>query len=1511
MKDSADSEDLKNCFPLSYIQRQLWDYLKIGSDGKGVRNLIKVFQISGEINDLYLEQAWAQVLDSHPILRTRLKTVHGQIYQELLGELTAGIKVIDLSQYEERIAWEKSRELIDQCICNLIDPMQAPLFRILLLKITGSVSKLVSCFHPIIIDWGSSNIIIQNLTKNYNRLKNNDNSEVAEHELDYFAFVKWQQDNIGGDRITLSHQFWKDRFTNFPEVINLPYDFKRTSGSSRFASYISSIDSRYNLNIEKLCKSYSYSPLTVFLTVLSVLLKKYSGQNDICINTSMYERERKEFLKAAGQFEFHIPVQMEMEGELTAMDVFEKAKAALDLAFSNRYLPFQEVLDSTDGIILPLNQVSLSFETEIDEKVSFDGCSSRELNEYGIHSGYDLSFVIKKCGSSFLCQIFHDTSLFSTDTIVRMSRHFITVLENILENPVIKTANIVMLSDEELSTIEQWNKTEMDYPYDESIASLFYKQVEKTPDAIAVLQKNLRVTYYELCQKVEWLCNLLEENHIKTGQKVIVCMERSVESIVSILAIFKTGAVYVPLDLKYPVDRLLFVINDCKADMVITKSGYKEMLSPCGKPMLIIDEHDQKLTVINKGKISQTTPDSPVYIMYTSGSTGVPKGIIGKNRGLINRLFWMWNTYPFSSEEICCHKISISFIDHLAEIFSPLLKGISIVVFNHQVVNGVEDFCNLVIEQKISRLIMTPSSLKLMMKEKREKGLLFKNIKYVFCSGEALPYSLAEDFYNEFSSARLINIYGASEVSADVTYYEVNKFSIKDVLHHFSRFSFNKEEMNRYSNELGHFSDFITKPETDLHDVSRIFNNYRLNESPQEIEQYYNMLYSEVFPFIINTASPKFIGHMTSALPDYLHDLSKLISKLNQNMVKIETSKSLTFLEREALAILHRCFYKYDDVFYEENTQKVNANLGLVTTGGTTSNIGALLSARNKLLFSDCDNVSDLHESIYSIMHKKGYKDMVIIGSPLMHYSMRKASSILGLGLNNIMYVNMNSDNRIDISDLEKKIIKCRKENILILAVVGIAGATETGVIDPLEEMGFIAQKYGVHFHVDAAWGGALVFSEKYKHLLKGISKADTITLCGHKQLFLPQGISICLFKNPFHSNYAATTANYQAVPNTYDFGRFTVEGSRSALSLCLHASLRILGKRGYEVLIDDGIKKARFFSKIISASSAFELIEKPQINILNYRYIPEKFRSGQRNVPLSIEDRKYINTVNEMIQQKQFISGNTFVSKTILKRKIGEVEEDITVFRAVLSNPLTTYDDLYSVLEDQLKLAEILFGERNDYGRGIIKRKLSDKKDNPQIDDLLTIPIGKPIYNTKVYILDSLNNIAPIGITGEICIAGEPVAYGYLNNDGINSGRFIENPYSKAPYDLLYRTGDLGKFLPDGLIKFLGRIDDQVKIRGIRVECGEIESVLCSDPDVVDAAVIGVKFSRDVELVCFYVAQKGAQLNEDKLRAILKSKIPQYMVPSNFIGLDALPVLPNGKIDKKKLKQVVVRNVK
>jgi putative pyridoxal-dependent aspartate 1-decarboxylase len=342
---------------------------------------------------------------------------------------------------------------------------------------------------------------------------------------------------------------------------------------------------------------------------------------------------------------------------------------------------------------------------------------------------------------------------------------------------------------------------------------------------------------------------------------------------------------------------------------------------------------------------------------------------------------------------------------------------------------------------------------------------------------------------------------------------------------------------------------------------------------------------------------------MTSALPDFVHDVSKLISQMNQNLVKIETAKSAIFLEREALAMLHRCFYGLDDDFYDSYVQKVNTNLGLVTTGGTISNITALMIARNRALSKLAGGLDWQGQSIYSILAASGYRDLVLLGSKLMHYSMKKSASVLGLGTRNIVHVDFTPEGVLDTADLNRKLEQCAQDGLLVFAIVGIAGATETGHIDPLEQMADIAQCRGIYFHVDAAWGGSALFSDKYRSRFKGLERAQSVTFCAHKQLYLPQGISVCLFRDPEELQYGETTAAYQATPDSYDVGRFSIEGSRSAMALLVHASLQLIGRKGYEALFNASVDKALFFARIVDSMDCFELLFEPPLNIVNYRY--------------------------------------------------------------------------------------------------------------------------------------------------------------------------------------------------------------------------------------------------------------------------------------------------------------------
>lgn len=483
---------------------------------------------------------------------------------------------------------------------------------------------------------------------------------------------------------------------------------------------------------------------------------------------------------------------------------------------------------------------------------------------------------------------------------------------------------------------------------------------------------------------------------------------------------------------------------------------------------------------------------------------------------------------------------------------------------------------------------------------------------------------------------------------------------------------------------------------TELEDLSQTFKSSEIPASPLGLTDYSAFLKEKVVPHAVNVGKPRYVGHMTSMLPLFFQYIAQLVTAMNQNNVKVETSKVFTLIERQTLAMLHRLVYELPESFYNSHIQNRESNLGIITSCGTLANITAMWIARNKALQPTGEFLGLQSEGFTDALKHYGYQDAVIIGSAKMHYSMDKLGSLIGLGAEKILKIGLNESGSIDIDELKETIETCRQEKRLIVAVIGIAGTTETGQIDNLPFMSKVCREYGIHFHVDAAWGGPILFSAQHRHLLKGIEAADSVTICGHKQLYLPQGISIVLCKDPKLIYHIKATAGYQARAESYDLGKHSPEGSRPATCTYLHAGLHLIGKEGYAYLIDEGIRKAKLFADMIRNHHAFELMEEPTTNIVVYRYIPDEMRHKTNNTSFNHEDHYVINSINEVLQDQQFLAGNTFISRsTLFDTKYG-MRTPIVVMRAVLANPMTTEKDLEAVLRDQLTTGDIVLKQRS-----------------------------------------------------------------------------------------------------------------------------------------------------------------------------------------------------------------------
>ncbi|MEZ9819430.1 pyridoxal-dependent aspartate 1-decarboxylase PanP [Shewanella sp. 10N.286.45.A1] len=502
-------------------------------------------------------------------------------------------------------------------------------------------------------------------------------------------------------------------------------------------------------------------------------------------------------------------------------------------------------------------------------------------------------------------------------------------------------------------------------------------------------------------------------------------------------------------------------------------------------------------------------------------------------------------------------------------------------------------------------------------------------------------------------------------------------------------------EQNISQNLMGFLQESVVAVEKPLTEIELDFQQHQIPAAPQFVSDYADDMMQTLVAHSVHTSAPSFIGHMTSALPYFVLPLSKMMVGLNQNLVKIETSKAFTPLERQVLGMMHHLIYAENDDFYQSWMHSANVSLGAFCSGGTVANITALWTARNQLLKADGSYRGVAAQGVIKGLRHYGYDDLAILVSERGHYSLGKTADLLGIGRENIIQVPTAEDNKVDVSKMRDLANQLAADNIKVMAIVGVAGTTETGNIDPLNELADLAGELNCHFHVDAAWGGASLLSEKYRHLLAGIERADSVTIDAHKQMYVPMGAGMVIFKDPTFANAIKHHAEYILRKGSKDLGSQTLEGSRPGMAMLVHACLKVIGRDGYEILINNSLEKARYFADLINQHQEFELVSKPELCLLTYRYVPQTVQIAMANARANNDVEKLtefnalLDGLTKFVQKRQREQGTSFVSRTRINPENAQMMDiKAVVFRVVLANPLTTPEILQQVLAEQTVIA-------------------------------------------------------------------------------------------------------------------------------------------------------------------------------------------------------------------------------
>ncbi|MBW4428177.1 MAG: amino acid adenylation domain-containing protein [Nostoc desertorum CM1-VF14] len=759
--------------PLTFTQQQLW-FINQLQPGTATYNIPVAIHLTGKLNVPALVRSLTEIIQRHDILRTSFEVVDGEPIQKVADAIALNARSaiafilpeVDLRHLADEQQQTEVQKLSQQEAKSSFDLRQAPLLRAKLLHLHTESILLINLHHLVGDGW-SIKILVQELSAIYQAFSAGQPSQLPQLPLQYTDFVYWQRNWLQGEVIDKHLAYWKQHLGGNLPVLQLPTDRPRPPIQTfRGKQQKFVLSKALTESIKQLSQREGVTLFMTLLAAFQTLLYRYTGQEDILVGSPIANRNRAELDQLIGCFVNTLVLRTNLEGNPTFTELLGRVRKVGIDAYTHQDLPFEKLVEALqpnrDLSYNPLFQVMFVLQNPAANSI----CKTEEL-ETGT-AKFDVLLSMIDSEEGLIGTLEYNTDLFNVDTIARMVGHFQTLLESIVSNsnqPIFELP--ILTPAERQKLLVDWNNTQVEYPQEACIHQLFEAQVEKTPDAIALIFANLELTYRELNNRANRLAHHLQNLGVKPDTLVGICMERSIEMVVGILAIMKAGGAYLPLDPTYPKERLAFMLEDAQLPLLLVQPHLIHELPAHTAKVVAVDANEAAFA-----DYSQANPDSSVqleniaYVIYTSGSTGKPKGAINTHKGLCNRLLWMQDTYQLKECDKVLQKTPFSFDVSVWEFFWSLFTGATLVVAKPSGHQDASYLVQLIAQQQITTLHFVPSMLQVFLEEPGLEKCY--SIKRVICSGEALPLELQQRFFERLNS-ELHNLYGPTEAAIDVT----------------------------------------------------------------------------------------------------------------------------------------------------------------------------------------------------------------------------------------------------------------------------------------------------------------------------------------------------------------------------------------------------------------------------------------------------------------------------------------------------------------------------------------------------------------------------------------------------------------------------------------------------------------------------------------------------------------------------------------------------------------------
>jgi amino acid adenylation domain-containing protein len=763
--------------PLSFGQERLWFLCQLEGE-HSTYNMPAAFSIHGPLDASALTKSLQEIVRRHEVLRAGFGSAGGRPEQFVGGAALLTVPVVDLQSLPEA---EQSAEVgrrTEEHAQRTLDLATPPLIRASLLKLAPDSHVLLLAVHHIAFDGWSIGLLTQELSLLYSAFVRGEPSRLPELPIQYADYARWQRDRLRAEHLASQLDFWKRYLVGAPQNLDLPLDRPRSSVQTfRGRMEYFSLSRTLTTALREVSLQNRVTLFMTLLAGLQTLLHRYTAQDDMIVGSPVANRQRPETEGLMGLFVNILVLRNDLSGDPTFAELLERVRESTLSAYAHQELPFEKLVEelrpARDLSRNPLYQVMFALENTAWRDLELAGL---KVNASPLHNGgakVDLTLYLSSTGDGLNGAIEYNTDLFDSGTIRRMTEHSRILLTAASAYPSLRISQLPLLTtEEEHELLVERNQTASEYSRTSCIPDLFEARAAETPEAVAFSCAGEDLTYGHLNAHANRQARYLRERGVLPGHHVGLCMSRSLDTAIALVAILKTGAAYVPLDPAYPPERLSFLIQDSAIESLLSDSTVAVPPSPSLTVVPVRQTLESLAEAPGDNLGLDVSPESAAYVIYTSGSTGQPKGVIGPHRGALNRFAWMWKTYPFAGNEVCCAKTSLSFVDSVWEIWGGLLQGVRTVLVEDQVVQDPQRFVALLAREQVTRLVLVPSLLRMLLESCQDLAKRLPRLHYWVSSGEPLPLDLLQRFQQIFPDRILLNLYGSTEVAADVTCYD-------------------------------------------------------------------------------------------------------------------------------------------------------------------------------------------------------------------------------------------------------------------------------------------------------------------------------------------------------------------------------------------------------------------------------------------------------------------------------------------------------------------------------------------------------------------------------------------------------------------------------------------------------------------------------------------------------------------------------------------------------------------